>query len=265
MARSRSACPAGLPQTPRGGALHPVIVAASAGNIAGTGETALVVGDRVIEVAARHWPAADREPAVLITNLNEVPHPVRHPVSVSRVGVSARGNPIVVYELTVVGGRIRTADLADSRRASLQHGLQSGYHPRRRGRSPGRIQPTQRGGGWLIQEGDRHSDGDPPEHTGPRRTAPGAAGPGAPRSGGAGLGAVGGQPRSHPAVPGGGVSAPVHQQPTRGDDLSSRVPGLASASGSPRSPGRGHRSRRPATRRPGRTPRPGLVPAPLPP
>ncbi len=169
----------GLPQTPRRRALHPVVVAASAGNIAGTGETALVVGDCVIEVAARHWPAADREPAVLVTNLNEVPHPVRHPVSGSRVGVGARGTPIVVHGLTVVGGRIRTADLADSRRASLQHGPQSGNQPCRRDRSPGRIQPTQRGGGWLIQEGDRHSDGDPPEHTGTRRTVPGCGRSGA--------------------------------------------------------------------------------------
>ena len=225
----------GLPQTPRRRALHPVVVAASAGNIAGTGETALVVGDCVIEVAARHWLAADREPAVLVTNLNEVPHPVRDPVSGSRVGVGSRGTPIVVHGLTVVGVRVRTADLADSRRASLQHGPQSGNQPCRRDRSPGRTQPTQRGGGWLIQEGDRHSDGDPPEHTGTRRTALGCG-----RSGRTAFG----WGRSRRAGPGHATFAPgssgrgsscarSDQQPTRGDDSISGVPGLASASGSP--------------------------------
>jgi energy-coupling factor transporter ATP-binding protein EcfA2 len=71
----------GLLQTPGGRALHAVIVAASARNVAGTGKTALIVGDGVVEITPRRWPAADREPAVLVTYLDQVPHPVGDPVS----------------------------------------------------------------------------------------------------------------------------------------------------------------------------------------
>ena len=99
-----------------------MVVAASTGEVAGTGETALVVGDRVIEVAARRWPAADREPAVLVTYLNEVTHPLRDPVSGSRVGVGAPGTPFAVYMITIVGVGIRASDPADGRRASRQYG-----------------------------------------------------------------------------------------------------------------------------------------------
>ena len=121
----------GLPQTPGGRALHPVIVAASTGNIAGTGQAALIVGDRVIKVAPRRRPAADREPAVLVTHLDQVPHPVGDPVSGGGVRVGARdaGTAVRVIGVRVIANpviAVRGANLAGRRRGSRQDGPQRG-------------------------------------------------------------------------------------------------------------------------------------------
>ncbi len=117
----------GLLQTPGGRTLHPVIVAASTGNVAGASESALIIGDRVIKVAPGRWSAADREPAVLVADLDEVPHPVGDPVSGGSVGVCAGGNVIAVHVVLV-----QATTLAGRRCGGRQDGPQSGNQPRRR-------------------------------------------------------------------------------------------------------------------------------------
>ena len=172
----------GLPQTPSGGALHPVIMTAPRGDVAGTRGTALVMRDRVIKVAPRCRPTADREPAVVVTHLDQVPHPVRDPVSGGRVRVGARdaGTAVRVIGVRVIG--VRSANFAGRRCGSRQDGLQSGSQFGRR------VRATLGDGRWLTQEHDRHRNGDPPEHAcsghprfGPSRS--GVPGSGHPRSG----------------------------------------------------------------------------------
>src|SRR6266536_61227 len=102
----------GLPQTPGGRALHPVIMAAPRGDIARAGETALVVGDRVVEIAPRRWAAADREPADLVTDLDQVPHPIRDLVYGDRVGVRTRS---VVIAGRVMAGRVMAGRMITGR------------------------------------------------------------------------------------------------------------------------------------------------------
>ena len=185
----------GLPQTPGGRALHPVIVAASTGNIAGTRQAALIVGDRVIKVAPRRRPAADREPAVLVTHLNQVPHPVGDPVSGGGVRVGARdaGTAVRVIGVRVIANpviAVRGANLAGRRRGSRQDG------PQRVRQLSRRIQASLRGGRWLIQESDRHRDGDPPEHAGSGH--PGSGHPGSGHPGSLGRAPAGGGSASDP-------------------------------------------------------------------
>ncbi len=175
----------GLPQTPGGRALHPVIVAASTGNIAGTRQAALIVGDRVIKVAPRRRPAADREPAVLVTHLDQVPHPGRGS------GIRRR------HSRGYTGHRDRRPRYRSSRdrqsRDRRPRGQPRGPPSRQppglarsaAASSSRRVRASLGGGRWLIQESDRHRDGDPPEHAGsghPGSGHPGSGHPGAPRA-----------------------------------------------------------------------------------
>ena len=80
----------GLPQTPSGRALHPVIVAASTGNIAGTGQAALDRRDRVIKVAPRRHLTADGNPQFRSRTSIRSLHPVGDPVSGGGARVGAR-------------------------------------------------------------------------------------------------------------------------------------------------------------------------------
>jgi hypothetical protein len=161
-----------------------VIMAASTGNIAGTGQTALIVGNRVIKIGPRRGPTADREPAVLVTHFDQVSHPVRDPVSGRRVRMTAlaAGTAIRVIGVRVIA--VRAANLAGRRYGSRQDGPQSGSQLRRR------VQATLSGGRWLTQEHDRHRNGDPPEHACSKYSGPGHALFGYTQAGPAGSGRV---------------------------------------------------------------------------
>jgi hypothetical protein len=117
----------------------------------------------VVEVTPRRWPAADREPAVLLTNLDQVPHPIGDPVSGDRVRVDARDPAIAIRVIDVRGFAVRTASLSRRRRGSRQDGPQSGSQLRRRvqatrGRVPDRSPglPARRGTAattsWHLDE-----------------------------------------------------------------------------------------------------------------
>ena len=107
-----------------------------------------------------------------------------------------------------------------------------------------RVQASLSGGRWLTQERGGHRDGDPPQHAGSGHAGSGHAGSGYVRSGHV-------QVRAGAHLPGAG------QRLTRAGDLISVRSLPARGCGSPPSPGPRRRSRRPATHRSGRPPRPG--------
>jgi hypothetical protein len=112
----------------------------------------------VIKIAPRRGPAADREPAVLVTHFNQVAHPVRDSVSGGRVRVTALAAGTAIRVIGVRAIAVRAANLTSRSFGSRQDGLQSGSQLSRR------VQLTLGGGRWLTQEHDRHRNGDPPEH-----------------------------------------------------------------------------------------------------